>query len=93
MNDGTVYKGSWLNDKRDGKGILIIYTDPKKYEGGFKNGKFHGYGELICNDGEFYRGNWFDGVRNGWGIQIYPDNSKYHGDWKNDKKHGIGTFY
>src|SRR5437762_6581583 len=38
------------------------------YEGGFKEGYFHGFGELKWEDGANYKGSWNEGRRYGCGI-------------------------
>jgi len=40
------------------------------YEGGFKDGWFHGYGEMRFNDGSKYEGTWKEGRRVGYGRYI-----------------------
>jgi len=34
-----------VNDKWEGKGVLLTENEGKRYEGDFKNGLKHGYGE------------------------------------------------
>src|SRR5271167_1547554 len=44
-----------------------------KYEGGFKDGYFHGYAELIWNNGAYYKGSWKEGRRYGRGVYVTSD--------------------
>lgn len=41
--DGIVYEGQYINDKKEGYGI-ITNNDGSKYMGEWKNGKQHGHG-------------------------------------------------
>lgn len=58
INDGL---GEFRNGIPHGQGILT-YTDGVKYEGGFKLGKYHGFGVVtdmngkIIHNGQFYEG-------------------------------------
>lgn len=60
------------------EGPMAPMKEPKeprtmKYEGGFKDGYFHGYGELIWNDGAYYEGSWKEGRRHGRGVYVTGD--------------------
>lgn len=57
-----------------------------KYEGGFKNGYFHGYAELTWNTGAYYKGSWKEGRRHGSGVYVTGDgNDGYY--WEHDHDH------
>ena len=56
-----------------------------KYEGKFKNDRFHGEGTYTWSDGRKYLGSWVDGKKMGWGELFSPDGTKYDGRWKDDK--------
>ena len=48
---GDVYKGDWINDKMGGDGIYLSETNNIRYEGGFKDDHYHGFGKEIWNNG------------------------------------------
>lgn len=52
-----VYKGSYANGKKSGKGILT-FGDGSYYTGEFKDNEITGYGEYYWKDGKFYKGSW-----------------------------------
>ena len=58
---------------------VVPVPSTMKYEGGFKNGYFHGYGELRWNDGAYYKGSWKEGRRHGRGVYVCKDgNDRYY---------------
>ncbi|MBK8367262.1 MAG: TPM domain-containing protein [Bacteroidetes bacterium] len=80
-------------DCKNGHGFLRT-KDNIQYEGGFKNGKFHGFGDYYDYTNKYsYKGNWVNGKKSGFGIEEdYTNNTKYEGEWKNDAYHGKGKF-
>ncbi len=103
-NDGSVYIGDWLNDKRNGYGIE--QCDSLYYEGCWKDDKKHGKG-IMRNDSlsTFYIGDWKNNARCGYGteycISFRADSGKspyrnsavcYQGEWKNGLRHGYGVY-
>lgn len=78
---------------KNGNGFLRT-KDEIQYEGGFKNGKFHGFGDYYDFKNKYsYKGNWANGKKNGFGIEEdYANNTKYEGQWKNDEFNGQGKF-
>jgi hypothetical protein len=55
--NGNIYEGTWLNDKRNGKGKMTHNGDT--YDGDWLNNKRHGKGSIIFKDGTAYGGDWF----------------------------------
>ena len=47
--DGTTYKGSYVNGKKEGKGTFM-WSDGAIYTGQFKNNNIEGDGEYIWKD-------------------------------------------
>ena len=45
--DGSVYTGEYFNDKNIGKGLFEWPMIKNIYNGKWKNGKQHGYGEYF----------------------------------------------
>ena len=54
------YEGDWLNDKFEGFGTL--FNQEEKYNGKFKEGKYHGEGNLYKKNGEQYIGEFNNGI-------------------------------
>lgn len=46
---GNRFEGLWLLDEKSGQGKLA-FIDGSTYEGGWKNGKFHGIGTLTYGE-------------------------------------------
>ena len=90
---GDYYKGSFVEGKKDGNGILI-YKNGTKYEGDFKNNKHEGFGKLKQLDGETFIGEWKDGKINGNGVRCHCNGDRYIGSYVNNIRngHGIYTF-
>jgi hypothetical protein len=53
--DGTRYEGTYLNGKKNGKGVLY-FIDESKYIGDFENNEITGSGEYYWSDGKIYKG-------------------------------------
>jgi hypothetical protein len=54
---GWNYKGEWVNDRREGRGILSEGVEGGEvYDGEWKNDQWHGQGELRFNGGGCYIG-------------------------------------
>lgn len=62
-DEGGVYNGEWRNGVPDGQGTLS--HGKSTYVGGFKDGRFHGYGVYTKSDGTVQEGNWEDGIFKG----------------------------
>jgi len=73
----------------------IIYSNGYKYDGMFKDYKFHGYGVLTSPDGNVYKGNFVEDKKQGQGELTYTNGNKYEGSFKNDMYlgQGIETLY
>jgi hypothetical protein len=89
FNSSGTYIGSFINNKKNGKGKLIV-PDHFVYEGNFKDDLFDGYGEYISKQYNYY-GNYLCGKKDGKGKEIdLIKNIEYEGDFKDDKKNGFG---
>ena len=75
----------------EGRG-KFTYPHGEKYEGEWKNGKYHGQGIMTFPDGSMYEGEFKDGEYNGQGTFTFPDGGKYVGSWKGGLKWN-GTYY
>jgi hypothetical protein len=58
----TVQFGEWHNDQLDGPGVETV-GEGERYEGLFRSGKRHGYGQLTTADKKVVSGRWEDGKR------------------------------
>lgn len=63
LPDGSVYTGEAKRDMKDGSEIMVqhgtgtqTWTDGKKYEGDFRDGKLEGRGTLTHANGDYYIG-------------------------------------
>ena len=54
--------GDFHADALDGPGVEKV-GDGERYEGGFRAGKRHGYGQVTAADGKVTAGRWEDGKR------------------------------
>ena len=71
--------------KEDSYGNLI-------YDGNWKDGLYHGYGEWFLDD-QSYKGSYVEGLKEGKGRYDFGDRI-YEGEWKKDFEHGYGkTIY
>ena len=90
--NGFVYKGAWLRDKKHGMGIQTGLD--YRYEGEFKEGEKDGMGQWTIPGAGNYTGELKMGIIEGDGIYVYNDSSRkklYNGSWVANKPHGQGT--
>ena len=57
-----VQMGEWHNDQLEGPGVETV-GDSERYEGSFRAGKRHGYGQVTTADKKVTSGRWDDGKR------------------------------
>lgn len=92
--DGTVYEGSWKDDKRHGNGTFT-WPDGREYTGEWVEGIIEGEGTLAWPDGREYSGEWRDGLMHGTGTLTWFDGEvplqTYEGRWVNGTAEGRGT--
>lgn len=63
INKTIKYQGDWENGNFNGKGVFY-FSDGRRYEGDFKDGKMQGYGKLFDSYGDVvYRGDFEDEER------------------------------
>ena len=91
--------GEWEFDGKMGNGMLHgrsrmkIVSGPMKgsrYDGEWKNSKYHGHGILTLPDGSRYVGEWDNGGYHGFGELTFPDGTRYEGEWRHRARHGLG---
>ncbi|KAM3142992.1 hypothetical protein pb186bvf_004810 [Paramecium bursaria] len=85
------YQGG-LDDynKPSGPGIIFSQSQQIAYKGVFKNGLFHGQGEIFIQGEKIYEGAFVNGLRHGRGIQFHNKIS-LQGEFYYDRK--SGTFF
>ncbi|HPD83477.1 MAG TPA: hypothetical protein PLK85_06650 [Alphaproteobacteria bacterium] len=84
VDDGTIYKGDFVDGKRDGYGVME-WPDGEKYEGYWKNEELNGLGTYTWPGGTYYKGYWKNGLRDGRGEMVYkPDVTLLMGTWRKD---------
>jgi hypothetical protein len=77
------------NCEKDGVSILPEGT---RYEGGFRDGLFHGHGKITYKDsGIIYEGEFRNGLRHGKGQVRFPSGQSYVGMFKRGDYHGQGV--
>ena len=83
------YEGDWLNDKFEGFGTL--FNQEEKYNGKFKEGKYHGEGNLYKKNGEQYIGEFNNGIFVKGKIKFNNGNS-YEGNIINNLMEGKALY-
>ena len=92
--DGEFYKGGDKDGLKHGYGVIEFFDwmdGPGKYEGEFRNGKWHGKGKFTAEWG-VYEGGFKNGDFHGRGVYKYDNGNRYEGEFKDDKEHGQGVF-
>jgi hypothetical protein len=87
------YEGEWKNNRREGKGKLVIKKNGKvkKYSGHFINGKLNGQGTLETEIAR-YSGIFKNNRLNGQGVYENQNGEKYIGGFLDFKFEGKGTY-
>lgn len=85
LNGETEWKfsngGKFVGTVQDGKMLKGVFTNKnERYEGEFKNGRYHGKGRLTFQK-ERYEGDFQNGKYHGMGTYFYPE-GKWTGEWK-----------
>ena len=89
---GNKYTGSFLENKKNGKGTQV-FKNGNKYEGMWLNNLQHGEGTYSWKNGDKYKGEFESNKKHGKGTYTWSNGNKYVGMWKNNKQHGKGTTY
>ena len=55
------------------------------YEGGFQNGKLHGFVKSVSSDGKSFEGHYINDKKNGHGKFVWDDYFTFEGNYENDK--------
>jgi hypothetical protein len=85
-----LYTGQMKNGELNGWGVLK-FDNGDHYEGGFKDGQFHGFGRMEWRAfGDAYEGTFCYGKKSGKGKLTLRDGFSYDGYWE-DNRNGRGT--
>ncbi len=87
MSNGNTYKGSFVDDKIHGEGILLISATGAIFQGKFNKGICASIGKLMYPNGDLYFGQHRAFIKEGQGKMIYLNGSTYEGGWDQERKH------
>ena len=90
-----IFKGEYLNGKRNGKGKEYYHNNKLLFEGEYINGKRNGKGkEYYYDDKLKFEGEYINGERNGKGKEYYDCGKlKFEGEYLNGERNGKGKEY
>jgi len=83
--DNGLYKGDFVDGKRNGQGYYNWSDSDASYLGGWKDDKLDGSGVFTFDDGSDYTGQFKDNKFNGYGTYTSPEGNLYQGTWKDDE--------
>ncbi len=84
------YKGGFLGDRLNGKGIIHFKVEGHDYDGDFKDNEINGNGVFRWTNGDVYDGQMTRGKMNGFGRYTYANGQIYEGNYVNGIKEGKG---
>ncbi|XP_055595191.1 alsin homolog [Uranotaenia lowii] len=89
------YNGDFVNDAKEGFGVVDDTLNGIKYIGMFTNDRKHGSGILITTNGTYYAGLFSNDmlVSSADGLAIFPNGTYYQGELTIDGPCGKGIFY
>ena len=90
-DDGTVYRGDFLNKLFHGRGQLVL-PNGTEYSGEWNEGRKHGLGTLSKTNGDNYTGEFRNDEFNGQGTLTLANGDIYNGYWVDGKLNGQGTY-
>jgi hypothetical protein len=83
---GTHYQGDWVDDKREGKGLLRDRYDGT-YNGDWSDDRAEGFGKMTWKNGNSYQGGVVDGKPEGRGTFFHAATGRaVSGNFKAGKK-------
>ncbi|KAK1333575.1 hypothetical protein QTO34_005960 [Cnephaeus nilssonii] len=75
------------------RGVTVIPKGgAQEYRGEWKEGRRHGFGQLMFADGGTYLGHFENGLFCGFGVLTFSDGSRYEGEFAQGKFNGVGVF-
>lgn len=102
-SDGKIYEGDVVDGLPHGLGKISLKSGKITHEGGYQNGRYHGYGAENYG-GRKYFGDFQDGAPHGYGALYSHEGEllydgfwykgmRYVGELKDGKPNGFGTSY
>ena len=86
------FRGQWVNNIPQGKGILFDDQDQERHVGTWLNGLLHGKGVHTYADGAIFHGEWIHGKAQGQGEWIGRDGSRLECTWVDGHRSGTGKW-
>ncbi|CAB9510699.1 whole genome shotgun sequence [Seminavis robusta] len=92
--DKGIYTGLILKSTGmpHGSGRMIYEEDQRIYEGEWRHGRWHGFGNAKFANGDSYEGEYRFDQRHGNGKYAWSDGRSYDGAFSEDRRHGKGLF-
>ncbi len=84
------YKGGFVGDRFNGKGIIHFKIEGHDYDGDFRDNEINGNGVFRWTNGDVYDGQMRRGKMNGVGRYTYANGQIYEGNYVNGVKEGRG---
>jgi len=84
------YKGQFLGDRFNGRGIIHFKIEGHDYDGDFRDNEINGSGVFRWTNGDVYDGQMTRGKMNGFGRYTYANGQIYEGNYVNGVKEGKG---
>ena len=84
------YKGQFVNDRFNGRGIIHFKIEGHDYDGDFRDNEINGNGVFRWTNGDVYDGHMTRGKMNGLGRYTYANGQIYEGNYVNGVKEGKG---
>ena len=81
----TIHSQCISGDCKNGKGVYK-WKDGDKYDGGWKDGKFHGKGTYFYSNGSTFLGMYKQGKKHGEGVYIDAKGKHFEGFWELGKR-------
>jgi hypothetical protein len=85
--DGSTYQGEWVQDRREGKGVMT-YASGARYDGYWHFDKFHKTGTFTGGPEDLvskYEGEWQNGRMHGKGTLHFTNGDVFKGSFKDNK--------
>ncbi len=70
----------------------FIFEDGARYDGEWRENKYHGQGTYLFANGDKYTGEFKQDKSDGHGTFYYADGDKYVGEYRGDLRHGRGIY-
>ena len=84
------YKGTFFDDRLNGRGIIHFKIEGHDYEGEFRDNEITGQGIFRWSNGDYYEGTLKRGKMHGAGRYTYANGQVYEGEYINGIKEGRG---